>query len=136
MNNRSHALLLVVFALVAVGIFLLTSDTATAPTEPIHTPPNGELVSTATYRCDDNKSIAAEYYDHEVEQPTEPGMPPIPGGTVILRLSDERTLTLPQTISGSGVRYANASESIVFFNKGNTAILMEGGVENFTHCKE
>ncbi len=53
---------------------------------------------------------------------------------VLLTLSDGRKLTLPQTMSGSGARYANADESIVFWNKGNTAFIEEKGATTYADC--
>lgn len=126
--------LLLAGVIIFVAAFVLQSKKEDAPVIQ-QTIPNGELIASVTYACDDSKSIAAEYYDREVVQPGL-GQPPIPGGTVVLRLSDERTLTLPQTISGSGVRYANASESIIFWNKGNTAMLQEGGEDSYKNCTE
>ena len=74
-------------------------------------------VATATFVCADDKSIVAKFYPDEVA----------------LTLSDGRGLALPQVISGSGARYANGDESIVFWNKGNTAFLTEGSDENMTY---
>ena len=76
-----------------------------------------EPVNTATFVCADQKSIVAKFYPDDVA----------------LTLSDGRDLSLPQVISGSGARYANADESIVFWNKGNTAFLTEGSDENMTY---
>lgn len=52
------------------------------------------------------------------------------------RLSDGRSLSLPQVMSGSGARYANKDESFVFWNKGNTAFITEGasGEETYSDC--
>ena len=74
-------------------------------------------IATATFVCADEKSIVAKFYPDEVA----------------LTLSDGRGLALPQVISGSGARYANGDESIVFWNKGNTAFLTEGSDENMTY---
>lgn len=73
--------------------------------------------ATATFVCADDKSIVAKFYPDEVA----------------LTLSDGRELTLPQAMSGSGARYAKADESIVFWNKGNTAFVTEGSDENMTY---
>ena len=54
--------------------------------------------------------------------------------SVKLTLSDGRNLTLPQTTSGSGARYASEGDKIVFWNKGNTAFIEEGGKQTFTNC--
>ncbi|MCP6756103.1 MliC family protein, partial [Klebsiella pneumoniae] len=49
-------------------------------------------------------------------------------------LSDGRSFTLPQARSGSGARYANRDESVVFWNKGNTAFLQEKGTTTYEGC--
>lgn len=55
-------------------------------------------------------------------------------GSVKLALSDGRSLTLPQAMSASGARYANKDESFVFWNKGNTAFVEEGGKTTYQDC--
>ena len=54
--------------------------------------------------------------------------------SVKLVLSDGRTLTLPQARSGSGARYANKDESVVFWNKGDTAFMEEAGKTTYEGC--
>jgi membrane-bound inhibitor of C-type lysozyme len=49
-------------------------------------------------------------------------------------LSDGRKLRLPQAMSGSGARYANADETVVFWNKGNTAFIQEQGKATYDGC--
>lgn len=77
-------------------------------------------ISTVTFTCKDGKSIEAAFYSEKVD----------------LKLSDGRTMTLPQTMSGSGIRYANADETLVFWSKGNTAFITEGkdATPTFTDC--
>ena len=79
-------------------------------------------ISEVKYACADDKSIEAAYYPDKVE----------------LKLSDGREMTLPQTISGSGIRYANADESFVFWSKGDTAFATEGdpNTPTFADCVE
>ncbi len=74
----------------------------------------------ATYRCDANKTIEASFGDR----------------IVVLKLSDGRNVTLPQTISASGVRFANEDETFVFWNKGNTAFIEETGTTTYVNCIE
>jgi hypothetical protein len=54
---------------------------------------------------------------------------------VDLSLPDGRKLSLAQVLSASGARYANADESIVFWNKGRTAFLQESGVVTQSDCR-
>lgn len=91
------------------------------------------LVGKASFTCDGGKTIAASFYQGSTT-PAQAGQPPVANGSVALSLSDGRSLTLPQTISGSGIRYANADESMVFWEKGNTAFMTESGTTTFGGC--
>lgn len=75
----------------------------------------------AEFFCDNGQSIKAIFYRQ-------------PSSHVDLTLSNGKTLQLPQAISASGARYANADESFVFWNKGDTAFIEENGVMTFTNC--
>lgn len=87
-----------------VGLLSVGSAVAEAP------------ISTVRFECADDKSIEATFYADKVA----------------LNLSDGRSMELPQVISGSGTRYANADESFVFWSKGDTAFITEGSDENLT----
>jgi membrane-bound inhibitor of C-type lysozyme len=75
----------------------------------------------AIFECEAGKSIEAAFDNG-----------PKPG--VRLSLSDGRRWMLPQAPSASGARYANGDESIVFWNKGNTAFIEEGGRTTYQGC--
>jgi membrane-bound inhibitor of C-type lysozyme len=81
-----------------------------------------EPISTVKYSCADDKTIEATYFSDKVD----------------LALGDGRTMSLPQTMSGSGIRYANADESFVFWSKGGTAFATEGDADKptFADCVE
>ncbi len=120
---RAIVLLGIVVALVWYGLRL------SAPEEPIYlygdTPP-----ATILYACDAGKTITATFTEFAPPIPTnDPNMPPTPNGTADIVLSDGRTLTLNRTLSADGIRYANADESFVFWNKGNGALVLENNVE-------
>src|SRR5262249_37165929 len=93
--------IIVVLALVVGGYFAWKTYGSSPSEVPI---------SIAAFSCDQGKTIGATFYNNKVD----------------LVLSDGRKLSLPQTISGSGARYANADETFVFWNKGNTAFIEEG----------
>ena len=97
----------------AVAAFLLAAASAAA-----------QPAATVRYRCDGGRSLTADYFDGPTR--TAPDGRPIPGGRADLVLGDGRRLSLPQTLSGSGIRYANGDESIVFWSKGDGAFLEEG----------
>ena len=75
----------------------------------------------ATFVCHEGKSIEAAFDNG-------------PKPSARLSLSDGRHLMLPQARSGSGARYANGDESVVFWNKGNTAFIEEGGRTTYREC--
>jgi membrane-bound inhibitor of C-type lysozyme len=75
----------------------------------------------AHFDCDGGKSIEAAF-----DNGAKPG--------VRLSLSDGRRWVLPQARSASGARYANAEESIVFWNKGDTAFIEEVGQTTYRDC--
>lgn len=77
-------------------------------------------VATAVFKCQGGKSIDAIFYVNSVS----------------LKLSDGRSLIVPQAMSASGARYANKDETFVFWNKGDTAFVTEGkdGKETYSGC--
>ncbi|HET8580888.1 MAG TPA: MliC family protein [Candidatus Paceibacterota bacterium] len=92
------------------------------------------LVTTARYQCDDGKSLTASFY-RGPDTPAAAGQPPVANGTVVLVLSDGRTLTLPQTISADGARYADAREQFIFWSTGETALTEGPSAAGYAHCK-
>lgn len=72
----------------------------------------------ARFSCDGGRSIVAIFSEREAH----------------LVLSDGRELTIPQTVSGSGARYANENETFVFWNKGDSATIEEAGTMTYTGC--
>lgn len=98
-------------------------------------------IATAHYRCDGGRTIDAAFYAGADTASPEPGAPPAPGGRVHLEFSDGRAPTLHQTISADGARYSDgdpsvvASEALVFWAKGNGALVLEHNVPNsYTGC--
>lgn len=80
-------------------------------------------ISTAKFLCEQDKTIQAVFYEGEAE----------------LMLMDNfgapRTITVSQLVSASGTRYGNEDESFVFWNQGDTAVVIENGTETFTKCE-
>jgi membrane-bound inhibitor of C-type lysozyme len=77
----------------------------------------GNPINSVKFVCAENKIIQADFYKNFVH----------------LEFGLQKTLYLPQTISASGARYANTDESVVFWNKGNTAFITEGDLNNPTY---
>ncbi|MDR3519516.1 MAG: MliC family protein [Candidatus Pacebacteria bacterium] len=104
------------------------------PTIPVQIPVV-KPINTVSYSCDAGKTIVAAFYQG-VAKPVAAGDMPIPTGSVVLKLSDGRSMTLPQTISADGGRYANKDESFVFWSKGNGAFVTESdpNIQTYSNC--
>ncbi|MFH0739620.1 MAG: MliC family protein [bacterium] len=115
---------------IATWIYIIAQPKpAIAPVVPANTP-----ISQVDYLCSDGKTINAKYYQGEKAPQAQPGEMPTPTGSVKIVLSDGRQLALPQTISGSGIRYATASEAVIFWSKGNGSFIMENNVQTYSGC--
>jgi putative hemolysin/membrane-bound inhibitor of C-type lysozyme len=75
----------------------------------------------ALFRCAEQKTVDAVFSNGQ-------------RSSVSLVLSDGRSLSLPQRRSASGARYANADQSFVFWNKGDTAFIEENGQTSYRDC--
>lgn len=73
------------------------------------------------FNCDGGKAINATFYITDDK-------------FVDLELSDGSRRSVPRAISASGARYANADESFVLWNKGNTAFITEGTDSETTYA--
>ncbi len=125
------ALFLGVFLVIAAGLVYSYRDSTWLTSllgSPAQTP---QEINQVTFYCDGGKSIAATFYNGTTT-PSAPayGQPPIPTGSVSIVLSDGRSLSLPQAISASGARYANADNSFVFWTEGENAFTTEGTSTN------
>lgn len=98
---------------------------------PLKAPSPDAPMSTVRYLCQENKTIVADFYDGKSS--VGPDGRPLPGGRVVVQLSDGRKFTLPQTLSGSGIRYADSSGTFVFWSKGDTAFVEEGSSQTVTY---
>lgn len=82
-----------------------------------------------SYVCKDNKTIEVAISERFPHKDIGPDGKPIPNGQVHIKLSDGRVMDLSQTLSASGVRYANNDESFIFWSKGNSALVLEDNKE-------
>lgn len=107
---------LIVVIIIGVGVFY-GSQKLSEKNSVVENTNNG-VIQSATFTCAEHKTIQALFFKDRVE----------------LTLSDKRQMLLSQAISASGARYANNDESFVFWNKGNTAFVDEGGKITFKDC--
>jgi len=119
-----------IIIIIILGWFIFSYVGVGAPPVQTSTTP----IATATFMCDNGKNIMAAFYEGSSTPAATPNEPPTPGGSVALTLSDQRTMTLAQTISADGARYASADGSIVFWNKGNGVTFTENGQPSYTGC--
>ena len=128
-SNSKSKLPLIIGALIIVvllgGGFFLFRNGSLSPSgpevtaEPTLAPQESSVQ--ANFTCSDDKTIEATFNNGAESN-------------VNLVLSDGTTINLPRAVSGSGARYANADESIVFWNQGNEAFLEENGTQTYTDC--
>ena len=94
-----------------------------------------KIIASASYECKAGKTISAIFYKGQ-DEPVVSGQPPKPSGSVKISLSDGRDMTLSQTISADGGRYATPNESLIFWSKGNGAFVQENNLETYSNCVE
>jgi membrane-bound inhibitor of C-type lysozyme len=116
MKKKIIVIFVVIITIAAAGLWFFNKEKI------------GETPIKASYLCNEGKTMEVSFYNGE-PLVVNPGEPPIPTGRVDLILSDGRQMNLPQTISASGVRYANQDESFVFWSKGNGALVLESNTE-------
>lgn len=128
LNNRMNRILPVIIVIIAIMLavwFVIVRSSV--PTIPLP----GNLISSVSYTCDESKTIEASYYDGatgagEVESSG--------GGTVVIILSDGRSITLARTVSADGTRYSNTDESFIFWSKGEGAFVSENNQQTYANC--
>ncbi len=143
METKYFILWIVVIVAVITAVAFLPyapSNVAHAPANGISGQPQGQIsenpIATVSYTCDEGKMITASFYSGVSMPPAAPNEPPTPGGSVNILLGDGRAMTLPQTISADGARYANADESFIFWSKGNGVFNIEDRTMTYTNCMQ
>jgi membrane-bound inhibitor of C-type lysozyme len=114
MNKK---VILVCIIILAIGILVLiaTNFYVNKKIMPQVSNPEIKILNSVTYYCQEG-TIKADYGASEVN----------------LKLKDGRSMTLPQTISGSGIRYELGTAT--FVSKGDNAFLTENDVVTYTNC--
>src|SRR3989344_3487563 len=113
---------LVVYLLYGPGITIVIPDffglnKATTTQNAVVVDPLAEYGGTR-FGCDGERALKAEFLESSVR----------------LVLSDGRVISLPQTVSASGARYANTDESFVFQTRDYGAFIEESGVMTYANC--
>lgn len=125
---KKYIIIFIAIVVVGLGWYFLSGVFVTKA-------PTIKLINSVVYTCDQGKTINAEYYESDLKTVVTRGMPPTPSGSVKIFLSDGRKMILPQTISASGVRYANTNESFIFWSKGDGVMILENNQEkDYKNC--
>jgi putative lipoprotein len=83
-------------------------------------PASGGRAVVVQYNCADNKSFVARVY-------------PAPTERAVLYI-DGRTLPMTQAVSGSGIRYTYAANTVVYASQGDEALVQEDGEITYRDC--
>jgi membrane-bound inhibitor of C-type lysozyme len=102
--------MIVILVCAAIGVWWVF----TLRRAPIDSP---RLVSSVVYVCADDKKLQASFYASEVTEEN----------SVTISFDGKATTTLPQAVSASGARYTTADESLVFWSKGDSALILREG---------
>jgi membrane-bound inhibitor of C-type lysozyme len=78
----------------------------------------GEPINKATFVCEGGEKLYVEFFERMAH----------------VERAHAKSIYLPQTISASGARYANKDESLVFWNKGDSAFLQQNGQNLYDGC--
>ncbi|MFA5841737.1 MAG: MliC family protein [Candidatus Paceibacterota bacterium] len=128
--NKYQSIIFFLAAAVFVG-WLLLRDVENIPLPTANIP-----IATVLYLCDGEKTLSAAYYKGPEAPVPDPGEPPMPTGSIELSIDGQASSTLAQTISVSGIRYANPDESLVFWSKGDSVLIMRNNSMDldYTNC--
>ena len=115
-------IIIIIAALALIGYEFIYKPGAPMPTGPLTaTTTSGVTGNQVAYSCLDSKTIKATFGD----------------GNVSLALSDGRTMTLPQVVSGSGIRFEQSTgpgKLTTFSSEGNNSFLTEDGTITYNNC--
>ncbi len=123
------AAVLLALLIVAIGFYLLSNQSETEEMQ------NPVVTGQVNYQCLDNHTVEAVFMTQGPMPEVVPGQPPTSNALVSISLDGAPNIVLPQAISADGSRYANDDESLVFWSKGNGAMVLQNGKEDiFQNC--
>ncbi len=142
MNKTALSIAAIIVIILGVGAYMYFAPHAAAPEEAdsgqdAAAAGDRTFLTAVTYSCDEGRTITASYYEGPEAPEAAPGEMPTPTGSVDVAIGDEATTTLSQTISADGIRYASADESLVFWSKGDSALVMRDNSMDldYTNCE-
>ena len=127
----TYLLASVVLALliVAIGFLLYKNQPVPEQTE------SPVVTGKTTYQCMGGHTVETVFMTQGPVPESVPGLPPASNALVSISLDGAQDISLPQAVSADGSRYANADESLVFWSKGNGAMVLQNGKEDiFQNC--
>jgi membrane-bound inhibitor of C-type lysozyme len=135
MKKTVWTIIIIIVVIIAVlfglHVFGKSDSGTTAETgAPMQDADMGAKIATAQYTCSNGETPTASFYAGGGTTTPVAGQPPVPTGSAMLTRADGSTVMLGQTVSADGGRYANADESLVFWDKGANALLIENGTQS------
>lgn len=118
--KRNLIILILVLTLLGAWYVLVGREKLALESGPI-------LIDTVSYLCDSDRVVSVAYFESRYATEAESNEIPKPTGSVEVSINGAASSTLAQTISASGIRYANEDESLVFWSKGDGAFIMRDG---------
>jgi membrane-bound inhibitor of C-type lysozyme len=115
--------------IIATGFLLYKNQQVQEQTE------SPVVTGQATYKCLDDHTVEAVFMTEGPMPESAPEQPPASNALVSLSLDGAQDILLPHAISADGSRYANDDESLVFWSKGNGAMVLQNGAEStYQNC--
>jgi membrane-bound inhibitor of C-type lysozyme len=118
-TNKKLILTAIILLIAAVAFLYFYKANVQRVAAPVDVSPTPADIS-VTFKCPNGYEIPATFNNS--------------AGTVTFMLPGQEEMTLPHAISADGAKYANADESMVFWNVGNSVMIMENGVTTYENC--
>ena len=129
----------ITMCLLVGGIWLWQQDSYElvdeTPLMPVSLAP--QVINHASYVCDRGHELDVTYLNRRDSATTTPSpdAPPVPTGAISVMFDGTAPVTLNQTLSADGARYASQDESLVVWNKGQGVMILDHDKETtFTGC--
>jgi membrane-bound inhibitor of C-type lysozyme len=116
MNYKTIVSVFVVVAVIGIGVFIITKNPQSPSDDPLMNR-DIAIMSTGSFLCSNGEPLDIIFTEE----------------SAIVAVRDQ-VIELPQVIAASGARYANADESFVLWNKGDTVMVQESGETTYDNC--
>jgi membrane-bound inhibitor of C-type lysozyme len=129
----------ITLCVLGVGVWLWQQPSTVpvdeTPVQHISTAP--QVLNRTSYVCDNEHHVDVAYLErHDLALTSStPDAPPVPTGAVTVVFDSAPPISLNQTLSADGARYATDDESLVVWNKGQGIMVLDHDKETtYTGC--